>query len=171
MSTPTHLKFRARGEALVQDFEKMLQAKPLNYIGRKQVMVGERMAFAPTNEDHVVPYLPEYIKACADGGLFPADEETAKICNEWAQKHPDCRAAWPGGVIKFDPHFGAAPPAEEPPTTGGQGSGDQPPSSAPSTGDEPAPEGEASSGDAPDANADEGDSTDPPTETDPASND
>lgn len=84
------LRFRARGTALVQNFER-LEAGIKCFIGRKytEVAPGE-YAFVPTDSDETVPYRHEYAKACRDGDLYPADEATAAKCG-----------------VPFDPTFGA----------------------------------------------------------------
>lgn len=90
------LRFRARGTALVQDFER-LEAGIKAFVGRKWLEVEPGVwGFAPKSEDDEVPYRAEYVRACAEGDLWPADAETAKACG-----------------VKFDPHFGA-PKAEKP---------------------------------------------------------
>lgn len=86
------LRFRARGEALVQNLEK-LEAGIKSFIGRKYLQVQPGVwGFAPTGKDEEVVYRAEYVKACKDGDLYPADAATAAACG-----------------VSFDPHFGAAP--------------------------------------------------------------
>ena len=78
--TPKKLRFHARGEALVQDFERM-EAGIKAFLGRKYQEVEPGVwGFVPTNEAAEVPYKAEYVKACKDGDLLPADEATAKAC-------------------------------------------------------------------------------------------
>lgn len=90
--TPKKLRFRARGEALVQNFER-LDAGIKSFVGRKYVeALPGQWGFRPTDEDEEVAYGSEYVRACKEESLWAADEETAKACG-----------------VKFDPHFGAAP--------------------------------------------------------------
>lgn len=94
--TPSRLRFRARGEALVQNFER-LEARIKSFVGRKYVEVSPgQWGFTPTGADEEVAYRAEYVKACKDGDLFPADAATAAACG-----------------VSFDPHFGAPKPAPE----------------------------------------------------------
>ena len=87
--SPKKLRFRARGEALVQNHER-LEAGIKSFVGRKFVQVdGEQWGFTPTDADDEVAYRAEYVKACKDGDLYPADEATAKACG-----------------VSFDPDFG-----------------------------------------------------------------
>jgi len=90
------LRFRARGTALVQNFER-LEAGIKSFVGRKfeevQTDDGPRMAFKPTDEADEVQYCAEYVKACKAGDLWPADEATANACG-----------------VSFDPMFGASKP-------------------------------------------------------------
>lgn len=88
--TPEKLRFRARGEALVQNFVRM-EAGIKSFIGRKYVEVKPGVwGFAPTGADEEVSYRAEYVKACKDGDLWPADEQTAAACG-----------------VEFDATFGA----------------------------------------------------------------
>lgn len=88
--TPKKLRFRARGEALVQNHER-LEAGVKSFVGRKYLEVSPgQWGFSPTNADDEVAYRAEYVKACLDGDLYPADRATAEAC----------------GVV-FDPSFGA----------------------------------------------------------------
>lgn len=88
--TPKKLRFRARGTALVQNFEK-LEAGVKAFVGRKYVEVEPgRWGFKPTGADEEVPHRGEYLKACKDGDLYPADAATAAACG-----------------VSFDPTFGA----------------------------------------------------------------
>lgn len=74
------LRFRARGSALVQDFER-LEAGVKCFVGRKfKEAEAGRFGFAPTGEDYEVPYRAEYVRACAEGDLWPADKATADAC-------------------------------------------------------------------------------------------
>lgn len=98
------LRFRARGSALVQNHER-LEAGIKSFIGRKFEEVhaaqnGEPavFGFVPTNKDEEVVFNYEYVKACKDGELWPADEATAAACG-----------------VPFDPSFGA-PKAEAKPS-------------------------------------------------------
>ncbi len=87
------LRFRARGESLVQNLEK-LDAGIKSFIGRRFLQVGpDSWGFDPTGVDEEVAYRAEYVKACKDDCLWPADEATAKLCG-----------------VSFDPYFGDAPP-------------------------------------------------------------
>jgi hypothetical protein len=89
------LRFRARGEALVQNLER-LEAGIKSFIGRKFVQVGpEQWGFDPTGDEEVA-YRAEYVKACKDGDLYPADEATASACS-----------------VSFDPYFGGPKPTEK----------------------------------------------------------
>jgi hypothetical protein len=102
MIPPEKLRFRARGTAMVQHYER-LDAGINAFVGRKFGQVKDqpgRHGFIPSNETDEVPYRAEYVKACADGDLYPADEETAKACNHYAKAHGlPC--------VKFDATFGA----------------------------------------------------------------
>lgn len=92
------LRFHARGSALVQNFEH-LEAGKKSFLGRRYTQLAApdtndpedfgTWGFAPTGSVAEVPYRAEYVKACKDGDLWPADEETAKACG-----------------VAFDPHFG-----------------------------------------------------------------
>jgi hypothetical protein len=85
------LRFRARGTALVQNHER-LEAGIKSFIGRKFVQLdAEQWGFDPTGTHEEVAYRAEYVKACQDGDLYPADEATARACG-----------------VSFDPHFGTA---------------------------------------------------------------
>lgn len=90
------LRFRARGTSLVQNLQK-LDANIKSFIGRKFVEVSPgNYGFMPTGEADEVAYYAEYVKACKDGDLWAADEETAAACG-----------------VEFDDSFGAAPYAEK----------------------------------------------------------
>lgn len=90
--TPKKLRFRARGTALVQNFQR-LEAGIKSFVGRKLEQVDEEQwGFAPTGEDEEVNYCAEYVRCCKDGELYAADEATAKACG-----------------VPFDPNFGSAP--------------------------------------------------------------
>lgn len=92
--TPSTLRFRARGTALCQHFEK-LEARIKAFVGRKYKEVEPGVfGFAPTGEVETVPYRAEYVKACRDGDLWAADADTAKTCG-----------------VDFDPSFGADAPS------------------------------------------------------------
>jgi hypothetical protein len=89
MGNPASLRFRARGTALVPNFEYEA-AGVRAFIGRKKVEVQPgQLGFAPLDEAVETPYRQEYVKACKDGDLWAADEATAKACG-----------------VKFDPAFG-----------------------------------------------------------------
>jgi hypothetical protein len=90
------LRFRARGDSLCQHFEQ-LEAGIKRFVGRKYLEVQPGwFGFAPTGEAEEVPYRAEYVKACFDGDLWPADLETAKACG-----------------VSFDPLFGVAKAADK----------------------------------------------------------
>jgi hypothetical protein len=93
---PSKLRFRARGESLVQNLEK-LDAGIKSFIGRKFLQVEDRWAFSPTEADEEVAYRAEYVRACKDGDLWAADADTAAACG-----------------VRFDSNFGAAPPKSSP---------------------------------------------------------
>lgn len=122
------LRFVARGSALVPNFERH-EVGVRAFVGRKWTMLDEetiaamvpdpldrarrdvglptdfdfdgapRYAFVGTNEPEEVPNRAEYVKACADGDLWPADEHTARVCNAYARAHglPE---------VKFDAKLG-----------------------------------------------------------------
>lgn len=91
---PKTLRFRARGTALVQHFEKM-EAGVKRFLGFKYTnLEGDTWAFVPTGEVEEVKYEAEYVQACKDGCLWAADKETAAACG-----------------VPFDPNFGSPPPA------------------------------------------------------------
>lgn len=74
------LRFKASGEAMVQNLDR-LEAGIKSFIGRKFVEVSSgQFGFVPTGSFEEVPYRAEYVKACKDGDLLPADEETALAC-------------------------------------------------------------------------------------------
>jgi hypothetical protein len=78
--TPKKLRFRARGDALVQNFDRM-EAGIKSFLGRKYEEVEPGVwGFRPTGEAEEVKYRSEYVKECKDGDLYPADEATAKAC-------------------------------------------------------------------------------------------
>lgn len=95
-------RFFARGTAMVQDIDAMYAGRR-QYVGRRlDPTKGEKFVdpedgktmrqqavFAPTKEPSEVRLHPEYIKAVADGDLWPADEKTAQLCG-----------------VKFDSSFG-----------------------------------------------------------------
>lgn len=86
------LRFRARGESLVQNFER-LEAGIKSFLGRKFEEVEPGVwGFVPTGKEEEVPYRAEYVKACKDGDLYPADKATADACG-----------------VAFDPLFGELP--------------------------------------------------------------
>lgn len=91
------LRFYARGTALVSDIDAM-ERGIRRFIGRKYEAVKDkpgRFGFAPTGELEEVPYHHEYAKACADGDLWPADQETAEILSRALDRK-----------ITFDSKFG-----------------------------------------------------------------
>lgn len=74
------LRFYAAGNALVQNFER-LEAGIKSFVGRKYKEVEPGVwGFVPSEVPEEVKYGAEYVKACKDGDLLPADEETAKAC-------------------------------------------------------------------------------------------
>lgn len=100
--TPKKLRFRARGDALVQNFAR-LEAGIKSFVGRKYVCVNgdpskedAQWGFKPTGEDEEVAYAAEYVRACKEEALWAADEATAKACG-----------------VKFDSNFGESPKAKE----------------------------------------------------------
>lgn len=87
------VRFRARGTALVMNIAAM-EARIKRFIGRKYTKVSddpEQWGFVPTGEDDEVEYHGEYLKACKDGDLWPADKATADFCG-----------------VPFDPTFGGS---------------------------------------------------------------
>lgn len=90
------LRVRARGEALVQDYEA-LEAGIKRFVGRKYVQVeGGQWGFAPTNAEQVVPNHAEYLREIREGALWAADEATAAKAG-----------------VKFDATFGAVKAAKK----------------------------------------------------------
>jgi hypothetical protein len=80
MTPNKKLRFHASGTALVQDFER-LEIGVKAFLGRKYEEVKPGVwGFVPTGMVAEVPYRAEYAKACKDGDLIAADEETAKLC-------------------------------------------------------------------------------------------
>lgn len=88
--TPTTLLFLPVDHCLVQNFEK-LEAGRKCFVGRKYVQVTPpsdpkdpedfgRWGFEPTGEPDRVAYRAEYVRACRDGELEPADAATAAAC-------------------------------------------------------------------------------------------
>lgn len=74
------LRFYARGTALVQNYQR-LDAGVRAYVGRKFVEISPgQFGFAPTGLAEEVEHMHEYVKACKDGDLLPADIDTAKAC-------------------------------------------------------------------------------------------
>lgn len=95
------LRFRARvterGPALVQDFER-LELGIKRFLGWRLVSNADgTRAFEETSEVAEVPYRAEYVFACREGDLWPADLETARACG-----------------VPFDPKFGASAPTQQP---------------------------------------------------------
>lgn len=106
------LRFVARGDALVQNFERLEQGTKC-FVGRKWIEIRtsdptaaalaaigamdldgpSRWGWVGTNEPEEVAYRAEYVKACKDGDLWPADAATAAACG-----------------VPFDPKFGEASP-------------------------------------------------------------
>jgi hypothetical protein len=93
MQPPKTLRFYARGEAMVQDYDALLEQGIQRYVGRrndptlgiafKDKATGQEMrmpAWVPMEEADEVPYRAEYVRECKAGCLWPADEETAKAC-------------------------------------------------------------------------------------------
>lgn len=94
--TPKKLRFRARGESLVQNFER-LEAGIKSFVGRRFLEVEPGVfGFVPTGEIEEVKYGAEYVKACKDGDLWAADQETAAACG-----------------VSFDPLFGVPKVADK----------------------------------------------------------
>lgn len=95
--TPSKLRFRARGESLVQHFERM-EAGVKSFVGRKYLEVKPgQFGFVPTDKDEEVDYRAEYVKACKDGDIWAADQATADACG-----------------VTFDSSFGAPKAADKP---------------------------------------------------------
>jgi len=103
MAAPKTLRFRARGESLVPHYESLLNQGIKRFVGRRfDPTIGEPFkddetgeerksgGFVSTGEDEVVPYRFEYVRECAAGCLWAADEATAKVCG-----------------VDFDSSFGA----------------------------------------------------------------
>lgn len=77
------LRFYARGTALVADVHA--QEHPTHpirrFVGRRwQEVVPGRFAWCPTEDPQELAYHHDLTRACKDGDLWPADEETAKAC-------------------------------------------------------------------------------------------
>ncbi len=78
--TPTTLRFRARGDSLVQDYEA-LDAGVRRAIGRKWVEASPGVwGWKATGEAQEVPYRAEYVRECKAGCLEAADQATADAC-------------------------------------------------------------------------------------------
>lgn len=89
------LRFRARGTALVTNFER-LELGTRSFVGRKWAEVEPgRWGFKPTDEPEQVPYRAEYVKACKDGDLYAADAATAKACGVAFDEEPQTFAGEP----------------------------------------------------------------------------
>ena len=87
---PKTLCVRARGDALLQDYEAM-DARVKRFVGRKLVEVEpSKWGFVPTGESVSVPFRGEYVRAVQEGDLWAADAATAAACG-----------------VDFDPKFGA----------------------------------------------------------------
>lgn len=87
MATPKTLRFYAKGAALVCDMERLANGVKA-FIGRRYTEVEPGVwGFVPTGEAQQVPYSAEYVKACGDGDLHPADDETAEACAGYARAH------------------------------------------------------------------------------------
>jgi len=77
--TPKTLRVRARGDALVQDHER-LERGTNAFLGREFREHPEQpgqMAFVPTDKVVEVPYRAEYVLALRNGELDAADRATA----------------------------------------------------------------------------------------------
>lgn len=72
------LRVRARGEALVTDYEAE-EAGKRAFVGRKFVEVDGQFGFAPTDDVVEKPVRGEYLRAIKKGDLAAADAETAKL--------------------------------------------------------------------------------------------
>lgn len=86
------LRFYARGSALVADVHA--QEHPTHpirrFVGRRlQEVTPGRFGWCPTEAPQEIDYHHDLARACKDGDLWPADEETAKACG-----------------VPFDPTFG-----------------------------------------------------------------
>ena len=96
------LRVRARGDALVQDYQAM-NNNHRRYIGRKMIAytgmdhageLREGAAFPPADEPTVeVPKMHEYVRHVQHGDLWAADKDTAEYCG-----------------VPFDPYFGEGAP-------------------------------------------------------------
>lgn len=83
------LRFYARGTALVTDVAAQ-ERGIRRFIGRRfQEVLPGRWAWVPTGEPQAVEYSGDLAKACRDGDLWAADEETARACR-----------------VPFDPKYG-----------------------------------------------------------------
>ena len=83
------LSVRARGLALIVNFEA-LDAGARRFVGRvHDAKAGKNGGWPADSEAHTVPNRAEYRKAVADGALWAADAETARLCG-----------------VTFDPSFG-----------------------------------------------------------------
>lgn len=116
MIPPEKLRFRARGTAMVQNYDRL--AAGINaFVGRAFGPAKDRPGrhgFAATGAAEELayhPHGPEYVRACAQGDLWAADEETAKHVDHYAKGH---------GLppVTFDPSFGGATAAAAPPPAG-----------------------------------------------------
>lgn len=86
------LRFYARGTALAADVHA--QEHPTHavrrFVGRRwQEVTPGRWAWCPTEAPQECEYHHDFVRACKDGDLWPADEETATLCG-----------------VAFDPNFG-----------------------------------------------------------------
>lgn len=90
---PKTLRVRARGAALVENFETM-GVSPRRFVGREWTWVDGFAALKPTADAVEVPFRAEYMLAVKQGDLWAADAVTAAACG-----------------VPFDPNFGASPEA------------------------------------------------------------
>lgn len=79
------LRFRAVEGHLVTDLAAAFPEEGngvRRFIGRRAVLNAKpgQLGWENTGEPQEVAFMPEYVKACQDGGLEAADEETARLC-------------------------------------------------------------------------------------------
>lgn len=87
---PKTLRLRARGTAMVTDYEAM-DAGVKRFIGWKlNPSLGEAGGFESNDSITEKPARAEYLMALASGDLWPADKDTAEAAS-----------------VDFDPTFGA----------------------------------------------------------------
>jgi len=129
------LRFYARGTALVADVHA--QEHPTHpvrrFVGRRlqEVMPG-RFGWCPTETPQELDYHHDLVRACKDGDLWPADEETAKACGvafdaTFGGEETETIKAWRARAAAGGQAPAQPPKKEEKPsvakTTGGKGEG------------------------------------------------